>query len=73
VGTNEVLELHSKSKVQGYCKQVESAPNISISTKSAWKTAFSSGLHDSFYLAISLFPLLDVIFGILKKYRRNDH
>jgi len=71
VGTNEVLELHSKSKVQAYCKQVEAAQNISAATKSAWKTAFSSGLQDSFYLAISLLPLLDIIFGIIKKYRRN--
>jgi len=71
VGSNEVLELHSKTKIHAYSKQVEASQNITAATKSAWKTALSSGLQDSFYLAISLLPLLDIIFGIIKKYRRN--
>eukprot|EP01125_Pyxidicula_operculata_P011555 TRINITY_DN3783_c0_g1_i1.p1 TRINITY_DN3783_c0_g1~~TRINITY_DN3783_c0_g1_i1.p1 ORF type:complete len:361 (-),score=71.13 TRINITY_DN3783_c0_g1_i1:23-1105(-) len=71
VGTNEILELRSKELSLTYCKRVENMQNISESTKSAWKAAFSSGLHESFYMAISLLPLLDVIFGILRKHRRG--
>jgi len=71
LGTNEVLETRSKEKTQTYCKQVESAPNISEQTKQMWKSAFSCGHHNSFFLAISLLPFLDFVFGVIKKYRRG--
>jgi len=71
LGTNEVLEARSKEKTQAYCKQVENAPNISEPTKQMWKSAFSCGHHNSFFLAISLLPFLDFVFGVIKKYRRG--
>jgi len=71
VGTNEVMELRSKEKAAFYCKQVEDGPNISDVTKVAWKTAFACTQWGSFYLAISLLPFLDIIFGIINKYKRH--
>jgi len=72
LGTSEILELKSKEKTQTYCKQVENAPTISEQTKQMWKTAFSCGHQDSFFLAISLLPFLDIVFGVIKKYRRAN-
>jgi len=71
LGTNEVLEPRSKEKTHSYCKQVENAPNISEQTKQMWKSAFSCGHYNSFFLAISLLPFLDFVFGVIKKYRRG--
>jgi len=70
VGTSEILELRSKEKAQYYLKQVEDGPNISAATKGAWKSAFACNQWGSFYLAISLLPFLDIIFGVIAKYKR---
>jgi len=67
VGTDEVMELRSKDRAQFYCKQVEEGPNINSATKSAWKTALLCSQWGSFYLAISLLPFLDIVFGIINK------
>jgi len=71
LGTNEILEARSKDKTHAYCKQVENAANITTHTKQMWKSAFSCGHYDSFFLAISLLPFLDFVFGVIKKYRRG--
>jgi len=71
IGTNEVMELHSKDATQRYLKQVENDPAVSEQTKMAWKTALAASHGDSFYLALSLIPFLEIIFGIIKKYRRG--
>jgi len=71
VGTDELLALRSKEKAQFYCKQVEDGPNINEATKIAWKTALLCSQEGSFYLAISLLPFFDVVFGIINKYSRS--
>jgi hypothetical protein len=70
VGTDDLMELRSRDKAQFYCKQVEEQPNMNEATKTAWKTALSCSQWGSFYLAISLLPFFDIIFGIINKYSR---
>jgi len=69
LGTDEVLETKSRERARQYLKQVEGLEHISDPTKVAWKTAFSCGQINAFFVAISILPLLDVIFGVIKRYQ----
>lgn len=66
----EPLQTKSKDRAREYLKQVEGLPHISEPTKVAWKTAFSCQQFESFFIAISFLPILDIIFGILRQYKQ---
>jgi len=65
--SNEITSLRSKEKAKSYYNEVEQMVNLE-ETKQSWKTAYSCGQYDSFYLAMSLMPFLEVLFGILSKH-----
>jgi len=68
LGTDEILETKSKDRAREYLKQVQNVTHLSETTKVAWKTAFSCSQYDTFYDSISLLPMLDIVFGFIKKY-----
>jgi hypothetical protein len=65
--SNESTELRSKDKAKSYYNEVEAMCN-SEQTRQAWKSAYSCGQYDSFYLAMALMPFFEVFFGIISNY-----